>query len=315
MAHFRRTLPAFILLSGLLGAQQTVAGNAKAPDVPEWQRAAGGKMAFEVASIRPSEPGTFSLPNFPLSNDDSFKNVHGLLSADFPLTVYIEFAYKIFLSPEEREVMMAGLPKWVDDQSFTIRARAPGDPTKDQMRLMMQALLADRFKLAAHFETRVLPALILTLDKPGKTGPNLRPHAEGPACDAPIPVAMKGASGTVPKVFPAECDVQAMYGQPDHKVLTGSRNATMSVVAASLSPLGRLGRPVVDQTGLTGRFDYRLLFTPEEDAPAGPEVGSQGDGGTSFLEALKEQLGLKLTRSKAPISVLVIDHVEVPSAN
>jgi uncharacterized protein (TIGR03435 family) len=319
MVSFPRRLPAFILFSSLLGAQQAVAGNTKPAekqDVPQWQTAAGGKMAFEVASIRPSEPGSFKPPNFPLSNDDAYQKVHGFFSADFPLSVFIEFAYKVRLSPEEREAMLAGLPKWVDTQSFTIRARATGEPTKDQMRLMVQALLADRFEVAVHFETRVLPALVLTLDKPGKTGPNLRPHAEGPACDAAISVAMKGPSGSIPTVFPPACDVQSMHGEPDHKILVGSRNATMQVVADSLSSLGRLGRPVVDETGLTGRFDYTLLFTPEADAPTRPDTDTQADsGGTSFLEALKEQLGLRLTRRKASIPILVIDHVELPSAN
>lgn len=321
MVWFRRGLPFVILFSSVLTAQQTVAGNSNSPvagtpNVPQWETAAGGKKSFEVASIRPSARGSFTPPNFPLSNDDAYQNNHGLFSADFPLSVYIEFAYKIRPSPGEWEATLAGLPKWVNIESFTIHARAAGEPTKDQMRLMMQALLADRFRLAVHFETKVVPALILTLDKPGKTGPNLRPHAEGPACDAAIAVVMKSGSGSIPTVFPPECDVQSMYGQPDHKILVGSRNATMQVVASSLSPLGRLGRPVVDETGLTGRFDYTLLFTPMADEPTRPDTDAQADsGGTSFLEALKEQLGLKLTRSKAPIPILVIDHVELPSAN
>jgi uncharacterized protein (TIGR03435 family) len=208
MVRFWRGLPA--LLASFLVAQQTVAvqipsasGNARSQlaetqDVSQGQMAAGGKMVFEVASIRPSAPGSFTPPNFPLSNDDAYKNVHGLFSADFPLQVYIEFAYKIRLSPEEREAMLAGLPKWVDTESFTICARAMGEPTKDEMRRMMQALLADRFKLVVHYQTRVVPVLALTLDKPGKTGPNLRRHAEGPACDGTVaPTANEKSIPTV----------------------------------------------------------------------------------------------------------------------
>ena len=142
--------------------------------VPEWQTGAGGKMAFEVASIRPSAPGTFTPPNFPLSNDDSYEAVHGVFSADFPLWVYIQFAYKLGPSPDDLKIMLAGVPKWVDTESFTIRARAGGDPTKDQMRLMVQSLLADRFKLAVHFETRVVPVLALTLEG-REYGPNCAP--------------------------------------------------------------------------------------------------------------------------------------------
>jgi uncharacterized protein (TIGR03435 family) len=222
MVRFRRGVP--VLFASWLVAQQTVAvhitsASANAQEVPQGQTAARGKMAFEVASIRPSAPGSFSPPNFPLSNDDAYKNVHGLFTADFPLQVYIEFAYKVRLSPEGREAMLAGLPKWVNTESFTIRARAMGEPTKDEMRRMMQALLADRFKLVVHYQTRVVPVLALTLDKPGKTGPNLRPHVEGPACDGTVAPTANGKS--TPTVFPTECDVQAMEGQSDRRIFGG----------------------------------------------------------------------------------------------
>lgn len=289
----------------------------KSTQVPEWQRAAGGKMAFEVASIRPTPLGKFTPPNFGLGNDDSYGNVHGVFSANFPVSVYILFAYKIRPSPEEWKAILAKLPKWVDTELFTIQARAAGEPTKDQMRLMMQSLLADRFKLAVHFETRVVPVLALKLDKAGKTGPRLRPHAEGPPCNVVGSVPPRnGSSTSIPPVFPVACDVQAMFIMPDHQVLHGSRNTTMQLLAESLSPIGNLGLPVVDQTGLTGKFDYTLLFTPDSNVPPGSDGNTPPDtGGTTFLEALKEQLGLKLTRTKAPVSVLVVDHIELPSEN
>jgi bla regulator protein blaR1 len=285
MIRIMKRLP--VLIASLLLAQLIVAGNAhsqsvEARGVPPWQAAAGGKMAFDVASIRPSAPGSFTPPVFPLSNDDAYKNTHGLFSADFPLSVYIEFAYKIRPSPEEWEAMLAAVPKWVSSESFTIRARATGEPSKDQMRLMVQALLADRFKLAVHYETKIVPALLLNLDKPGKTGPKLRAHAEGPACDAPVAARANGSSTDIPVIFPVECDVQGMFGLPGGQILVGSRNTTMQVIAASLSPLGNLGRPVVDKTGLTGRFDYKLLFTPEGERPSRSETDIQVDsGGTS----------------------------------
>jgi uncharacterized protein (TIGR03435 family) len=285
--------------------------------VPEWPKAAGGKMAFEVASIRPTPSGKFTPPNFGLGNDDSYGDVHGVFSAKFPVSVYILFAYKIRPSPEEWQAILSKLPKWVDTELFTIQARAAGDPTKDQMRLMMQSLLADRFKLAVHFETRVVPVLALTLGKAGKTGPRLRPHAEGPSCNVLGSVPPRnGSSASVLPVFPVTCDVQAMFIMPDHQFLYGSRDTTMQLLATSLSPIGNLGLPVVDQTGLTGRFDYTLLFTPDSNVPPGSDGNTPLDtGGTTFLEALKEQLGLKLTRTKAPVSVLVVDHIELPSEN
>jgi uncharacterized protein (TIGR03435 family) len=109
-------------------------------------------------------------------------------SADFPLSIYIQFAYKLWLTNDQVHAMVANLPKWVATDSFVIQAKAPDDPTEDQMRLMVQSLLADRFKLAVHFETQLTSVLALVLAKPGKTGPKLLSHAEGPPCGASVPV-------------------------------------------------------------------------------------------------------------------------------
>ena len=85
------------------------------------------------------------------------------------------FAYKLRLTDEQIHSLLAPLPKWLSTDSFKIHAKAEGNPTKDQMRLIVQSPLADRFKLRIHFETHEVPVLALGLDKPGKTGPKLRP--------------------------------------------------------------------------------------------------------------------------------------------
>jgi bla regulator protein blaR1 len=312
-------LAAFCQRDALVNAQAVAAQvpAVQAPTGTDWQLAAGGKMAFDVASVRQSKPGTFMPPSFPLSPDDSYKPNGGLFSADFPLIVYIEFAYKPWLTHDERDSMLAHLPKWVATDSFTIRAQQAGNPTKDQMRLMVQSLLADRFKLAVHSEVRRVPAFALTLTKPGKTGPNLRPHAEGPSCDVPIPSSARGDPASGSEVFPLECNVYGLSGQSDHTVLAGSRNTTMELIAASLSSLpDGLDRPVVDRTGLTGKYDFTLEWTPEPNGSAAHADGVlPSPQGTTFLEAVKEQLGLKLESTKAPLNVLVIDHVERPFEN
>lgn len=278
---------------------------------PSWQVAAGGKMAFEVASVRQSKSGTFTPPNFPLDAGDAYAVTGGRFSADFPLAVYIRFAYKLSLTQEQTQAMFAHLPKWVGTDKFTIQARAEGNPTKDQMRLMMQSLLADRFHLEVHFETQRVPLLALTLVKPDRTGPKPRPHSEGPACDD-----SGGAAGTANGVFPPRCDVYMLTSKPELGNLAGSRNTTMELLAGALPGLGKLGRPVVDQTGLSGRFDFSLEWTPEVAGAPAADVGAPPDSqGTTFLEALREQLGLKLVSMTGPIQVLVIDHVELPSEN
>jgi uncharacterized protein (TIGR03435 family) len=282
--------------------------NAQAPEAPQWQVAAGGKMAFEVASIKPAAPGAaFIPPNFAISSEDAYAETGGRLTADFPVTVYIEFAYKLWLTREQRQAMVAHLPKWVTSDSFVIQAKAPiSNPTKDQMRLMMQSLLANRFSLALHFETREVPVLALTLVKPGKTGPKLIPHAEGPPCDAP----------PSPDLFAPRCG--ATFSLRSKGVRRGgSRNTTMDMIAAALTGFGNLDRPVVDRTGLDGKFDYRLDWTPEPSvsAPPNPDAPPADLPETTFLQALREQLGLKLESTKGPIQTLVIDHIDRPSEN
>ena len=282
----------------LLGAQTApVSGN-------DWQKTAGGPMSFEVASIRP-DPGPFRPPSFALSADDWFREPNGRFHADFTLPTYIEFAYKLWLTGEERRTMLANLPAWVKTDRFAIEATAPLHATKDQYRLMMQSLLAERFKLAVHFEDKEMPVLAMTLVRPGKTGPKLIPHEQGPACD----------EKPKPETYPSEC--YSFSAMPkDGMTLAGSRGAPMELIGKFLGSVGggagEIGRPVVDQTGLTGRWDFTLQIAmpfggpaPDAAAPEGPTV----------LEAMQEQLGIKLKPAKATIPVLMVDHVERPSEN
>src|SRR5215470_1477536 len=116
---------------------------------PDWQVTAGGKRAFAVASVK-VDSGPFRSPNFPLDSGDAYRPVGNRFSADFPLATYITFAYKLSLGPDQRQAMFAHLPDWVSTERYAIEARGEGFPTKDQMRLMVQSLLAERFKLSVH---------------------------------------------------------------------------------------------------------------------------------------------------------------------
>jgi uncharacterized protein (TIGR03435 family) len=268
----------------------------------DWQKAAGGAMAFDVASIRESKPDTFTPPSFPLSADDSFRKTGGEFSADFPLSVYIQFAYKIWPSPEQTQAMLAPLPKWVATKKFTVHAKAAGNPTKDQMRLMVQALLKERFGLEAHFASVDAPVLTMVLVHPGKLGPKLRRHEDGPPCRAD--------GGRDVGVFPPECDVFEKMPGAAHAVLLGSRNATVELMGASLAGAGRLGRPVVDGTGIAGRVDFSVEYLPEMGADAPADAA-----GATFLKAAEEQLGIRFKAGRAPVRELVVDRVELPTEN
>jgi len=284
--------------------------------VPEWQKAAGGKMSFDVASVKLSALPPFSsgaTANFPLEAGDGYTPDAGFLSAkDFSLSVYIAFAYK--LTAYQTQFLESEVPKWATAQGFDIQARADGKPTKDQVRLMMQSLLADRFKLAVHFETRQLSVFALTLAKPGKIGSQLQRHPDDVPC--------KDVPESPPKLserwYP--CDNLGGNSLPSGgRVDIGGRKLTMERLASLLVSLGRLDRPVVDRTGLTGKFDFSIQFLRE---PAVPQANLQAghteavdQSGPTFLEALQEQLGLKLESSKGPVEVLVIDSVQQPSEN
>jgi len=273
-------------------------------------------MEFEVASIRPAAPGASWHSNMDFSVEDSAPPPGGILSATTTLGGLIQFAYKVLLAEEPNNEALAHQPKWATAEYFTIRAKAPiAAPTKDQYRLMMQSLLADRFKLAVHFETHDLPALALVMIKPGRLGPRIRPHSQGPPCDARIPPVDR-SSRKVPDVWIPTCGTTQNLDWANNAVILGSRNTTMDIFADYVYLLQTPGRPVVNQTGLAGRFDVELNFTPPWKMPKEQGTGAQLDlSGPTFLEALKNQLGLKIKPTRAKVQTLVIDHVEQPTPN
>ncbi len=283
---------------------------AGAQQVPDWQTKAGGKMAFEVASIKLSQ-GKFTPPNLnDLSNTDSQEHTGGYFRADFPLWTYITFAYKIWPTAKQRQETLAHLPKWIETDRYTIEARAPGDPTKDQMRLMMQALLADRFQLAAHFESKELPVFALVPVKAGKLGPNLLRHTDGAPCDTP-----PSEFGQRYADYPARCD-SVELNQKAGAARLGSRDATLNILASAVANFVGEGRPVIDKTGLSGRFDFTMKWMVESGGQPQPDLASMPpDAEPSALQALRNQLGLRLESTKALVRTLVIDRVERPSEN
>jgi uncharacterized protein (TIGR03435 family) len=280
-------------------------------------------MAFEVASVKLSK-GVFVPPNIPVNAGEAYHATGGSFRADFPLWTYIQFAYKISPAEDQSRETLAHLPKWVNTDRYTIDARGVGNATKDQMRLMVQSLLAERFKLATHFETREVAVFNLTLVKTGTLGPKLRPHSEGPACDASAPDAptparlIRGTADAGPENFPPMCDSFALIRKLGGAVmLAGYRNATMDMLTASLTGLVGDGRPVINKTGLSGRFDFTLEWAPDPKGPppSDPPAPPSDLPGPTSLQALRDQLGLKMESAKGPVQVLLVDRVERPSEN
>ena len=187
---------------------------------------------------------------------------------------------------------LTGAPGWFSTKRYDIVAKTEGDPPPQQQ--FLKALLQDRFKLAVHPETRELPAFALVTSRnDGTTGPQLRKSEFD--CDAYLasahPLPEPG------RVSP--CSARINPGSLSAKAIL------LTQLATSLAAF--TGRFAVDRTGLNGRFDIELTWTPDQAAA--------DTDGPSIFTALQEQLGLKLVPEKAPVEVLVVDHAEEPQTN
>jgi uncharacterized protein (TIGR03435 family) len=319
------TLAVALVVGALASSRRGAQAPSAQPPVPEWQIAAGGKVSFDVASVKQNKSGGRLSSNVSLAPGDGLPTPlsGGLFSAtNYQLVFYVAFAYNLTVDQTTR--LASQLPPWAGGR-FDIEARAEGNPTRDQMRLMMQSLLADRFKLVVHHETKQGPIYALVLARPGKTGPQLQPHVDDGSCSgastAPGAVTPKPASSSADG--PPVCSVGLIYRPPSSpgRERAGARNVTIDQLANLITIIGakggpRLDGPVVDRTGLGGTFDFTIEFAPQVDEPLPAGSDFQPDpSGPTFLEALQEQLGLKLESQAGPIDILVIDHVEQPSEN
>jgi uncharacterized protein (TIGR03435 family) len=241
------------------------------------------RPSFDVASVKPGDPNT---RQFGIGMQPGGK----FTAANASLQRLIGFAYDV------RNHQISGGPKWLDSATFNIDAKAgsatpipPGPLGAPKMRLLVQSLLADRFKLALHRETRDEQVYELVL---GKGGSKLKEATD----------TAKGR----------QQGLQMGRGQ-----FTGMASP-MLLLVNQLS--GQLGRSVIDKTGLTGKYDFTLKWTPDPGAlggpPDGPDATPPSDlSGPSIFTAVQEQLGLRLQSARGSVEVLVIDGAEKPDAN
>jgi len=245
---------------------------------PPRAMAADAPAVFEVATIKPSNPDT----------PGKIFTVKGRQVITINTTVgdLIAFAYGVHAK------QIVGAPAWVESDKYDVTGQpeAQGLPNPAQLKAMIQKLLADRFGLAFHRESRVLPAYALV---PGEKGPTLTKNDSNPNG---LPNLMFKGLGVLPVL-----------------------NATMSEFA-SVMQAAVLDRPVVDKTGLSGRFDFTLTWTPDDSQFAGlgvrvPPPSTDVNAPPGLFTAIQEQLGLKLDSTKASVEVLVVDKVDRPSQN
>jgi uncharacterized protein (TIGR03435 family) len=284
---FRRTFllaTAGIVAAGVINALRA---QVPAPDTKP--------SAFEVASVKPHR-----------SDDQRVMMVAqpgGRFTAmNIALRFLIRTAYRL------QDDQISGGPTWLTSDRFDIVAKTEDGASPTQLPSMLQGLLADRFKLAAHHETKELPIYALVLARSdGTLGSQLRRNDCESAGSAPA-----APDATQPR----RCgSISNGFGR-----LT-IRAMPMAQILQFLSP--SVNRVVLDRTGLIGNFDLDLQWTPDvPQAPPGgrppgepPLLNGQivDPNGPSIFTALQEQLGLKLESTKGPVDVLVIDHVEQPT--
>jgi len=237
-------------------------------------------------------------------------------TSNVPLRLIIRTSYQI------QDFQLIGGPDWIGTDRWDIVAKAEGElpPAPPgqvgPMQLMVRSLLADRFKLVVHRETREMPIYALVLAREDK---RLGPQMKESTTDC-TPGARRGAPPPAPPQ-PGErppCGTRLAPGN------LSSGGTLLSQLATTLS--NSVGRTVVDKTGLTARYDFDLKWTPDGMAAGGGlgiPGGAPGPGGPpptdpngpSLFAAVQEQLGLKLESQRGPVEVLVIDSVERPTEN
>jgi uncharacterized protein (TIGR03435 family) len=261
--------------------------------------AAGPVFEYEVATIKPSGPLTFGSGkiNFGIRYTDD-----GFIVSSFPLKAIMQLAYGV------QGYQISGGPDWVGSDRFDIDAKMDSAAAEAMQKLspedralarkkMLATLLEDRFELTIHRESKELPVYTLVI---GKNGPKLqeaKPRDPGAsAVSGPNAIAVPKGSFQLGGTVGGASDGLRHISLP---------NVPMGSLASILTQ--QLGKPVLDKTGLTGKYDLKLDWAPDD---------AQGDvNGPSIFTAVQEQLGLKLESGKDAAELIVIDHVEKPSGN
>jgi uncharacterized protein (TIGR03435 family) len=241
---------------------------------------------FEVASVRPATPGARGTrcSGGPGTADP------GLFTCEnCNLSTLVMMAYEV------RGFQLAA-PAWMQAARFDVNARVPHDTDQRQFELMQQALLRRRFRIKVHFEKKTMSVYELTV---AKDGPKGLKRAELQEQEKPVSLWIPPASGP---------PVRA-------RAHVTRKSTPISDLARFLSD--QLNTMVMDSTGLGGRYDYELSFVMDPGGrAAGPSAGDDADFGSSLIDAVREQLGLKLEKTKGQADVLVVDSAEkMPSGN
>jgi uncharacterized protein (TIGR03435 family) len=285
-----------VVVGALIGTRVNAQVTAPAADAP----------VFEAASVKPSAPG----------GRIGGRGTPGRFTATgLSLRRLIRQAYDI------HESQIVGGPEWVETQGFDVNATA-GDQPPGMMRVMMQTLLRDRFKLVFHNERREMPIYALVMARAdGRLGDGLRPVPEN---ECPAPGAVP-AGPPPPLPSPSDPDPKPPCGSvtfgPGRLVAHGAPLEMLVRSIANLPAITAFNRIVKDETGLKGTYDFDLKWAAEIGRFGGPPPGGAPPPSANpadepaLVTALREQLGLKLEPRRAVVDVMVIDSAEKPADN
>jgi uncharacterized protein (TIGR03435 family) len=243
------------------------------------------RPSFDVASVRVHDPNDGK-------ERDNYQAYPGgrFTSSNASLWMLIHYAFQL------QPYQVSGIPDWIKSEHYDVDAKpAEAHPNFDDIPLMLQRVLEDRFQLKYHWETREQRVYELVVMKRGKLSASI---LKG---DCPSPLSN-------PEWLPKDAPCGCLANSPGH---TKGYNLTASNLAGSLSWL--LSKPVSDKTNLAGRYDVELRWTPES-MEMRSDAFSEQDAPNVFT-AIQEQLGLRLQPARGPVRVLVIDHVGKPSDN
>ncbi len=242
------------------------------------------QTVFEVASVKPSGPNSIRGSNGGPGTSDP-----GLFS--FSSATLQDILFRAYGLADVQQIVG---PKWLDQETYDFICKIPPGATKEHFQMMLQNLLAERFKLALRHQTKDFPVYELVTSK---NGPKLKESTEASLAEPPCG---KGAFGVRAGEYRFNPQVHAQLiarVEPVSALATALRNSA--------------GRVIIDKTGLTGKYDLTLEFSQRPLEP-----GAEDDPFPGLLDAIQQQLGLTLEDKKAPFDVLVIDHVEkIPTEN
>jgi uncharacterized protein (TIGR03435 family) len=268
------------LLLNLVRATAETAWTIPEPPPPPVAMPANATPEFTVATIKPSNPNAQG-QGYGFRGQD-------VITSNTSVNWLITLAYSMHAH------QVIGGPAWLGSEKYDILGRpdTPGQPSRNQLKLMIQKLLADRFQLKFHIEKRQLQAYTITVLK---TGPKFAVSQADPNSSLGVGFGMAPGGMTL-----------------------NVRNAPLDSVANALQG-NLLDQPVVNQTGLTGKYDFTLKFTPDASQLANlgplPPASADLDAPPDIFAAFQQQLGLKLESTKTAVDVMVIEKIERPSDN